>query len=43
MELFKPSKWFSWSVHLDGDRAAHDESVCQGGVYDRAVAAIAKA
>jgi hopanoid biosynthesis associated radical SAM protein HpnH len=43
MELFKPSKWFTWSVHLDGDRAAHDESVCQGGVYDRAVAAIAKA
>jgi hopanoid biosynthesis associated radical SAM protein HpnH len=43
MGLFKPSKWFTWSVHLDGDRAAHDESVCQGGVYDRAVAAIAKA
>ena len=43
MELFKPSKWFTWSVHLDGDRAAHDESVCQGGVYDRAVAAIGKA
>ncbi len=43
MALFKPSKWFTWSVHLDGDRAAHDESVCQAGVYDRAVAAIAKA
>jgi hopanoid biosynthesis associated radical SAM protein HpnH len=43
MELFKPSKWFTWSVHLDGDRAAHDESVCQTGVYDRAVAAIGKA
>ena len=43
MELFKPSKWFTWSVHLDGDREAHDESVCQTGVYDRAVAAIAKA
>jgi len=43
MELFKPSKWFSWSVHLDGDRAAHDISVCQDGVYDRAVAAIGEA
>ncbi len=43
MALFKPSKWFTWSVHLDGDRAEHDESVCQAGVYDRAVAAIAKA
>jgi hopanoid biosynthesis associated radical SAM protein HpnH len=43
MELFKPSKWFTWSVHLDGDQKAHDESVCQDGVYDRCVTAIAKA
>src|ERR1700760_181305 len=42
MELFKPSKWFSWSVHLDGGREEHDVSVCQEGVYDRAVAAIAE-
>ena len=41
MDLFKPSKWFTWSVHLDGDRDEHDMSVCQDGVYDRAVAAIA--
>ena len=40
MDLFKPSKWFSWSVHLDGGREEHDTSVCQTGVYDRAVAAI---
>jgi hopanoid biosynthesis associated radical SAM protein HpnH len=43
MELFKPSKWFSWSVHLDGGREEHDISVCQTGVYDRAVAAIRQA
>jgi hopanoid biosynthesis associated radical SAM protein HpnH len=43
MELFKPSKWFTWSVHLDGDKGEHDKSVCQTGVYDRAVAAIGKA
>jgi hopanoid biosynthesis associated radical SAM protein HpnH len=43
MELFKPNKYFSWSVHLDGDREDHDKSVCQDGVYDRAVAAIARA
>jgi hopanoid biosynthesis associated radical SAM protein HpnH len=43
LELFKPSKWFTWSVHLDGDREAHDKAVCQDGVYDRAVAAIARA
>jgi hopanoid biosynthesis associated radical SAM protein HpnH len=43
MELFRPSKWFSWSVHLDGGREEHDISVCQTGVYDRAVAAIKEA
>ena len=43
MHLFQPSKWFSWSVHLDGLRKEHDLSVCQDGVYDRAVAAIAAA
>ncbi len=43
MHLFQPSKWFSWSVHLDGLREEHDASVCQDGVYDRAVAAIAAA
>ncbi|MDR3524679.1 MAG: adenosyl-hopene transferase HpnH [Acetobacteraceae bacterium] len=40
MDLFKPNKYFSWSVHLDGDKGDHDRSVCQDGVYDRAVAAI---
>ena len=43
VHLFQPSKWFSWSVHLDGLREEHDTSVCQDGVYDRAVAAIAAA
>ena len=43
MDLFKPNKFFSWDVHLDGDRAMHDKSVCQDGVYDRAVAAIREA
>jgi hopanoid biosynthesis associated radical SAM protein HpnH len=40
MDLFKPNAFFSWSVHLDGDQGDHDRSVCQDGVYDRAVAAI---
>ena len=31
MHLFQPSKWFSWSVHLDGSREEHDVSVCQDG------------
>jgi hopanoid biosynthesis associated radical SAM protein HpnH len=38
--LFRPSPYFSWSVHLDGDRQMHDRSVCEEGVYERAVAAI---
>ncbi len=42
MHLFKPNKFFSWSVHLDGNKEDHDRSVCQDGVYDRCVAAIAK-
>ena len=43
MDLFAPDKFFSWSVHLDGNREDHDRSVCQDGVYDRAVSAIGKA
>jgi hopanoid biosynthesis associated radical SAM protein HpnH len=37
---YKPHKNFNWSVHLDGDKPMHDKSVCQTGVYDKAVAAI---
>ena len=43
LDQFRPSRYFTWSVHLDGDREAHDRSVCQDGVHDRAVAAIAAA
>jgi hopanoid biosynthesis associated radical SAM protein HpnH len=43
MDQYKPSTYFTWSVHLDGDQELHDKSVCQEGVYDRAVAAIKKA
>jgi len=37
---YEPSTFFTWSVHLDGDKEMHDHSVCQTGTYDRAVAAI---
>jgi hopanoid biosynthesis associated radical SAM protein HpnH len=40
LDRFSPSPWFTWSVHLDGDREDHDRSVCQQGVFDRAVDAI---
>src|ERR1700689_592058 len=37
---FKPHPAFNWSIHLDGDPEMHDRSVCQKGVYDRAVDAL---
>src|SRR6266567_6727723 len=40
IDRFKPNPFFVWSVHLDGDHQMHDKSVCEEGVYDRAVAAI---
>ena len=40
---YKPHKRFNWSVHLDGDKGMHDKSVCQPGVYEKAVAAISNA
>ena len=33
---YKPSPYFTWSIHLDGDKEMHDQSVCQRGVYDKA-------
>ncbi len=33
---YKPNQYFNWSIHLDGDKAMHDKSVCQEGVYDKA-------
>ncbi len=40
LHLFKPSPYLFFSVHLDGLREHHDKSVCQDGVFDRAVSAI---
>ncbi len=37
MDLFAPSKYLSFSVHMDGLREEHDEAVCRDGVYDEAV------
>ena len=41
--LFKPSKYLSFSVHLDGLREHHDAAVCREGTYDIAVDAIKEA
>jgi hopanoid biosynthesis associated radical SAM protein HpnH len=37
---YEPSPYLTFSIHLDGNRQRHDESVCQEGVFDKAVAAI---
>jgi hopanoid biosynthesis associated radical SAM protein HpnH len=43
LHLFEPSPYLFFSVHLDGLKHHHDRSVCQEGVFDRAVAAIKSA
>ncbi len=40
LDLFRPSPYLTFSIHLDGLREEHDEAVCQEGVFDRAVEAI---
>ncbi len=40
IDRYKPSPYFTWSIHLDGDKEMHDKSVCKAGVYDKAVAAL---
>jgi hopanoid biosynthesis associated radical SAM protein HpnH len=40
IDEYRPSPYLTFSVHLDGNRQRHDESVCQEGVFDKAVAAI---
>jgi hopanoid biosynthesis associated radical SAM protein HpnH len=37
---YEPHSSFTWSIHLDGNEAMHDKSVCLRGVYDKAVDAI---
>lgn len=43
LDLFTPSKYLSFSVHVDGQREHHDMSVCREGGYDLAVEGIREA
>jgi hopanoid biosynthesis associated radical SAM protein HpnH len=43
IDLFEPSPQFAWSVHIDGLRERHDQSVCRDGIFDKAVAAVREA
>jgi len=40
IDEYRPSPYLTLSLHLDGNRARHDESVCQEGVFDKVIAAI---
>src|ERR1700755_39034 len=40
IDEYTPSPYLTFSIHLDGSCERHDESVCQEGVFDKAVAAI---
>ena len=40
LHLFKPSKYLTFSVHLDGQKEHHDFSVCREGGYELAVEGI---
>lgn len=43
LDLFKPSPYLTFSIHLDGLRAEHDHAVDQDGVFDKAIDAIQEA
>ncbi len=40
IDEYRPSPYLTLSLHLDGNRDRHDESVCQDGVFDKVIAAI---
>jgi hopanoid biosynthesis associated radical SAM protein HpnH len=43
LHQFKPSKYLTFSIHMDGQREHHDFSVCREGGYDLAVEGIKEA
>ncbi len=43
LHRFQPSKFLSFSIHLDGPREEHDHAVCRDGIYDVAIQAIKSA
>ena len=43
MDLFTPSTYLTFSVHLDGMEEEHDQSVCREGTFKNAVEAIREA
>jgi hopanoid biosynthesis associated radical SAM protein HpnH len=43
LHLFRPSKYLTFSVHMDGQKEHHDFSVCREGGYDIAFDAMSEA
>ncbi|GAB4249831.1 MAG: adenosyl-hopene transferase HpnH [Candidatus Methylacidiphilales bacterium] len=43
IDLFKPSKYLTFSIHMDGLQPEHDEAVCRDGTYDIAIEGIREA
>ncbi|MFM8285827.1 MAG: adenosyl-hopene transferase HpnH [Planctomycetaceae bacterium] len=43
LHRFRPSKYLTFSIHLDGPRDEHDHAVCREGTYDVAIEAVRKA
>ena len=43
LDQFTPSKYFSFVVHMDGQREHHDFAVCREGTYDKAIEGIREA
>ncbi|MDZ4816462.1 MAG: adenosyl-hopene transferase HpnH [Verrucomicrobiota bacterium] len=43
IDLFTPSKYLTFSVHLDGLKDEHDHAVCRDGIFDVAVKGIKEA
>ena len=43
IDLFTPSKYLTFSVHMDGQKDHHDFAVCREGTFETAVAGIREA
>ena len=43
LDMFEPSPYFAWAVHVDGLQERHDEAVDREGVFDELVEAIKEA
>jgi hopanoid biosynthesis associated radical SAM protein HpnH len=40
IDKFTPSRYFAFTVHIDGLRERHDASVCKDGVFEATIAAV---